>query len=53
LLRPAEPDRLGLCWCLGYDLGERLPDHSGRMRVRHRYGLAVLRRFFEAIVEHC
>src|SRR3712207_338168 len=46
-------DRLSLCWYLGYDLGEPLPDHSSLTRTRERYGLGVFRRFFEAIVEQC
>ena len=32
---------------------EPLPDHSSLTRIRERYGLDVLRRFFEAIVEQC
>ena len=46
-------DRLSLRWYLGYDLTEALPDHSSLTRIRERYGLAVFRRFFEAIVEQC
>src|SRR3712207_6621829 len=46
-------DRLSVRWYLGYDLDEELPDHSSLTRIRKRYGLAVFRRFFEAIVEHC
>src|SRR5215212_4955183 len=46
-------DRLSLRWYLGYDLTERLPDHSSLTRIRDRYGLAVFRRFFEQIVEQC
>jgi transposase len=46
-------DRLSLRWYLGYDLTEPLPDHSSLSRIRERYGLAVFRRFFEAIVEQC
>jgi transposase len=46
-------DRLSLRWYLGYDLAEALPDHSSLTRIRKRYGLAVFRRFFEAIVEQC
>jgi transposase len=46
-------DRLSVRWYLGYDLGEELPDHSSLTRIRQRYGLAVFRRFFEAIVEQC
>ena len=52
LLRVAA-DRLSVRWYLGYDLGERLPDHSSLTRIRARYGLEVFRRFFEAIVERC
>ncbi len=46
-------DRLSLRWYLGDDLTEPLPDHSSLTRIRERYGLAVFRRFFEAIVEQC
>jgi transposase len=46
-------DRLSVRWFLGYDLDEDLPDHSSLTRIRKRYGLAVFRRFFEAIVEQC
>src|SRR3954471_7755824 len=46
-------DRLSIRWYLGYDLDEELPDHSSLTRIRQRYGLAVFRRFFEAIVEQC
>jgi transposase len=46
-------DRLSLRWYLGYDLTEPLPDHSSLTRIRERYGLAVFRRFFEAVVEQC
>ena len=46
-------DRLSLRWYLGYDLTESLPDHSSLTRIRERYGLAVFRRFFEAVVDQC
>lgn len=46
-------DRLSLRWYLGYDLTEPLPNHSSPSRIRERYGLAVFRRFFAAIVEQC
>lgn len=52
LLRVAA-DRLSLRWYLGYDLAAPLPDHSSLTRLRERYGLDVLRRFFEAILEQC
>src|ERR671914_979220 len=46
-------DRLSVRWYLGYDLDEELPDHSSLTRIRKRYGLAIFRRFFEAIIEQC
>src|SRR4051794_9593156 len=46
-------DRLSVRWYLGYDLDEELPDHSSLTRIRKRYGLAIFRRFFGAIVEQC
>ena len=52
LLRVAA-DRISLRWFLGYDFADRLPDHSSMTRIRDRYGLEVLRRFFEAIVAQC
>jgi transposase len=52
LLRLAA-DRLSVRWFLGYHLDEPLPDHSSLTRIRARYGLDVVRRFFEEIVERC
>ena len=49
----AVADRLSLRWYVGYDLHERLPDHSSLTRIRGRYGLGVFRRFFERIVGMC
>ena len=46
-------DRLSLRWYLGYDLDERLPDHSSLTKIRERYGVRIFRRFFERIVEEC
>src|SRR5215211_6930388 len=46
-------DRLSLRWYLGYDLDERLPDHSSLTRIRERYGLEIFRSFFERIVQMC
>jgi len=46
-------DRLSLRWYLGYDLSERLPDHSSLTKIRERYGLPVFRRFFETITTRC
>jgi transposase len=46
-------DRLSLRWYVGYDLGERLPDHSSLTKIRERYGVEAFRRFFEAVLERC
>lgn len=46
-------DRLSLRWYLGYDLYERLPDHSSLTRIKERYGVEIFRRFFEEIVQRC
>ncbi len=46
-------DRLSLRWYVGYDLGERLPDHSSLTKIRERYGVETFRRFFEEILERC
>ena len=53
LLMRLVADRLSIRWYLGYDLDEPLPDHSSLSRIRTRYGLAVFRRFFDAILEQC
>jgi transposase len=52
LLRVAA-DRLSVRWYLGYDFNEPLPDHSSLTHIRDRYGVAIFRRFFDAIVEQC
>ena len=46
-------DRLSIRWYIGYGFDEPLPDHSTLTRMRERYGLAIFRRFFEAIVQQC
>jgi transposase len=46
-------DRLSVRWHLGYDLHEPLSDHSSLTRIRERYGLEILKGFFEKIVEMC
>src|SRR5918911_2418558 len=53
LLMRTLADRLAARWYVGYDLSEPLPDHSSLTKIRQRYGLAVFRRFFDAIVERC
>ena len=40
-------------WYIGYDLDEKVPDHSSLTKIRDRYGLEVFISFFEQIVELC
>src|SRR5688572_14890987 len=40
-------------WFIGYDLNERIPDHSSLSKIRERFGLEVFQQFFEHIVELC
>jgi len=40
-------------WYIGYDLSERVPDHSSLSKIRDRYGLEVFQRFFEQMVQCC
>jgi len=53
LLMRLVDDRLSARRYVGYDLSEDLPDHSSLTKIRERYGVAVFRRFFEAVVERC
>src|ERR1700736_5851794 len=53
LLMQLVADKLSVRWYVGYNLNEPLPDHSRLTRIRGRYGVEVLRRFFEKIVEQC
>jgi transposase len=40
-------------WFIGYDLDEKVPDHSALSKIRDRYGLKVFQGFFEQVVEMC
>jgi transposase len=53
LLMREVSDKLSVRWYAGYNLDEPLPDHSSLTRIRQRFGLAIFRRFFEAIVDQC
>ena len=37
-------------WFIGYDLNERVLDHSSLSKIREHFGLAVFQQFFEHIV---
>jgi transposase len=53
LLMEVAADRLSLRWFLGYDLHEKLPDHSSLSKIRDRYGVTVFRCFFDRIAAQC
>src|SRR5207248_5029608 len=53
LLMRLVADKLSVRWYAGYNLDEPLADHSSLTRIRQRFGLAIFRRFFEAIVDQC
>lgn len=40
-------------WYIGYDLDEKVPDHSSLSRIRVRFGLEIFHEFFEHVVELC
>ncbi len=45
--------RLDHRWYIGYDLDEKVPDHSSLSKIRDRYGLETFLAFFDKIVEMC
>jgi transposase len=52
LMREAEVN-LAIRWFAGYQLLDRLPDHSTLTRIRQRWGEELFRRIFEKTVESC
>jgi len=52
LMREAEVN-LAIRWFAGYQLLDRLPDHSTLTRIRQRWGEERFRRIFEKTVESC
>ena len=52
LMREAEVN-LAIRWFAGYQLLDRLPDHSTLTRIRQRWGEDLFRRIFEKTVESC
>lgn len=53
--RLIEEIRLNLAylWFIGYDLDERVPDHSVLSKARTRYGPTVYLAFFKEVVRQC
>ena len=52
LMREAEVN-LAIRWFAGYELLEKLPDHSSLTRIRQRWGAERFRRIFGKTVEAC
>ncbi len=52
LMRQIE-DRLSFRWFLGYDLDEKIPDHSVISKALRRFGPALFRELFERTVAQC
>jgi transposase len=52
LLREAQVN-LAIRWFAGYQLDDRLPDHSSLTRIRQRWGEARFKRIFQRTVAQC
>ena len=52
LLREAQVN-LAIRWFAGYQLHEKLPDHSSLTRIRQRWGAERFKRIFQKTVEQC
>lgn len=47
------PERMDWLWFLGYDLNDKVPNHSVLSKARKKWGAAVFQSFFERIVLQC
>jgi transposase len=47
------PERLDYLWFLGYDLDDRVPDHSVLSKARKRWGKEVFISLFSRVVQQC
>lgn len=47
------PERMDWLWFLGYDLHDKIPNHSVLSKARKKWGVAVFQSFFEQIVLQC
>lgn len=46
-------DRLSFRWFIGYDLDEKIPDHSVISKARRRFGPRMFGQFFDRTVQLC
>lgn len=47
------PERLDWLWFLGYDVEDKIPNHSVLSKARNKWGVEVFKQFFVRIVEQC
>lgn len=47
------PERLDWLWYLGYDIDEKVPNHSVLSKARKRWGVNIFRKLFERVVWQC
>lgn len=47
------PERLDWLWFLGYDLDDKIPNHSVLSKARSRWGVEAFKYFFDYIVTQC
>lgn len=47
------PLNMAYLWFLGYDIGEKTPDHSVLSKARARFGISLYQAFFQCVVKLC
>jgi transposase len=47
------PERLDWLWFLGYDLDDKIPDHSVLSKARRRWHQEIFKSFFVRVVKQC
>lgn len=47
------PERLDWLWFLGYNLDDKIPDHSVLSKARKRWGKEIFKEFFVRVVGQC
>ncbi len=47
------PERLDWLWFLGYDLDDKIPNHSVLSKARTKWGIEIFKSFFDKIVWQC
>jgi IS5 family transposase len=52
LMREAQVN-IAILWFAGYELGDKLPDHSSLSRIRERWGEELFRKTFKKVLQDC